>query len=98
MRRPFPVNKDFVGDKLGFKTGSLMDCVNHCDSEPRCQSITYQKKKKVCFFRDKLLKGSEPLTSWNEAFTVYKVCGEGISKICISVSLRSILENGDPHI
>ena len=87
MRRPFPVNKDYVGDKLGFKTGSLLDCVNHCDSESKCQSFNYQMKKTICYFKDKQLNGSEPLTTWNEAFTVYKVCGEGIRKLFLSVSV-----------
>ena len=91
IRRPFPVDKEYVGNKLGTKTGSLKDCIDHCDSEPRCQSFNYQKKKKMCYFKDKHLNGSEPLTSWNEAFTVYKVCGEGIIEFFLLVWRNDIV-------
>lgn len=71
------MKKDFVGEKAGFKAGSVKDCINHCDKDPKCQSFHYQKTKNECYFKKKMLDGSEPLGSWNEIFTVYKVCKEG---------------------
>ena len=62
------------------KQGSVDECMATCDQFSRCKSFIYNKDKKVCFMKDKVLNGSEPMGAWNLTFTVYKSCIKGINK------------------
>ena len=73
----FAVAKEYAGENVGMKKGSVDDCKKYCDSVPNCHSFDYQKKKKECYLKDKQLNGNEPLECWDSMFTVYKDCIQG---------------------
>ncbi len=62
------------------RKGSVDECMAKCDQIARCKFFIYNNEKKLCYMKDKVLNGSEPLGTWNVAFTVYKSCVKGINK------------------
>ena len=78
------VLKEFSGEaidkKMLKKNEQISECENHCDNLDGCQSFNVLRKneyQRICYFRNKILNGNEPLMCWNDMYTVYKKCDKG---------------------
>ena len=67
------------GKTVGSKKGATYEeCKETCIDNDKCNSFTYGKSKKECYFKDKKLLGNEPLVKKNPYFySAYKLCTTG---------------------
>ena len=78
---PYAVFEEFSGNTIGTKElkwkEKVSDCEEYCNNLSNCHSFIYQRTKRECFFKDKLLTGDEPMCP-GDTITYNQNCTQGI--------------------